>query len=142
MKKLINLYKKYEEVINYLIIGGLTTVISLAIYYISVITFLNPNNALELQIANIISWIGAVIFAYVTNRKVVFKSKNKNIKTEAIKFFGSRILTLLVDMLIMYLSVTVFKFNDKLMKIVSNIIIIVLNYILSKIFVFSRKGEK
>ena len=73
-----NLYKKYEELINYLIVGVLTTVVSLFIYYGSVLTFLNPNHALELQIANILSWIGAVAFAYVTNRTFVFKSKNQN----------------------------------------------------------------
>ena len=55
MKKILQMYKKYKELINYLIVGGLTTVISLAIYYISVFTFLNPENSIQLQIANILS---------------------------------------------------------------------------------------
>ena len=89
---MIELYKKYKEIINYLIFGVLTTVVSLATYYICVFTFLNPENPVELQIANIISWIFAVIFAYVTNRKYVFESKEKNKVKEATKFVGSRVL--------------------------------------------------
>ena len=61
MKKILELYKKHEEIINYLIVGGLTTVVSLLTYYICVFTILNPKDALELQIANIISWVCAVI---------------------------------------------------------------------------------
>ena len=78
MEKILNLYKKYKEIINYLIVGVLTTVVSLAVYYISVFTFLNPDNSIQLQIANILSWIAGVAFAYFTNRKYVFESKNKN----------------------------------------------------------------
>src|SRR5574344_2304183 len=71
MKKLIN---KYGEVIRYLIIGVLTTVVSLATYYLCVHTILNASNAIELQIANIISWVVSVTFAFFTNRSYVFKS--------------------------------------------------------------------
>ena len=90
-KKCVGLYRKYEEIINYLIVGVLTTVVSLAIYYGSVLTFLDPENAIQLQIANVISWIGAVAFAYVTNRKFVFKSHSKNRLSEAAKFVLSLI---------------------------------------------------
>ena len=75
MKKL---FKKYKEVIMYLIFGVLTTFFSIAIYWLLTITFLNPNIPIQLQIANILSWIGGVLFAYFTNRKYVFESKNKN----------------------------------------------------------------
>ena len=104
---MIELYKKYKEIINYLIFGVLTTVVSLATYYICVFTFLNPENPVELQIANIISWIFAVIFAYVTNRKYVFESKEKNKVKEATKFVGSRVFTLILDMGVMWLGVTI-----------------------------------
>ena len=70
-------YRKREEIINYLIVGVLTTVVSLLSYYILVFTILNPNNAIQLQLANIISWILAVLFAYITNRMFVFESKVK-----------------------------------------------------------------
>ncbi len=79
VKKFFNIYKKYEEIINYLIIGVLSTIVSLATYYILVYTVLDPKNAIELQIANIVSWVFAATFAYVANRKIVFKSKDKNI---------------------------------------------------------------
>lgn len=139
MKKLINIYKTYEEVLNYLIVGLLTTLVSLIVYYLCVFTILNPVNPFELQIANILSWFISVIFAYFTNRKYVFKSKNNNITKEISKFFGARLITLFIDMFFMFITVTMFKFNDKCMKIFSNIIVIILNYILSKMFVFIKK---
>ena len=138
MKKIMELYKKHEEIINYLIVGGLTTVVSLASYYLCVLTILNPNNALELQIANIISWICAVTFAYITNRKFVFKSKNKDIKKEVISFTSSRIVTLLMDMAIMWLMVTLMHFNDKIAKLVVQVVVTIGNYLLSKLFVFKK----
>ena len=136
---MIELYKKYKEIINYLIFGVLTTVVSLATYYICVFTFLNPENPVELQIANIISWIFAVLFAYVTNRKYVFESKEKNLIKEGIKFSGSRLITLFLDMLVMWLGVTVLKFSDTIIKIVSQVLIIIGNYIISKLFVFKKE---
>ena len=132
-------YHKNEEIFNYLIIGGLTTIVSLLTYYICVLTILNPKLPLELQIANIISWITSVIFAYITNRVIVFKSKEKNIKKEAIAFIGSRIITLLLDMLTMFILVTLLHTNDKIGKAISQIIIIIGNYIISKLFVFKKK---
>lgn len=138
MEKIMGIYKKYKEVINYLIVGGLTTVLSLGTYYICVYTFLNPENPLELQIANIIAWIVGVVFAYFTNRKFVFESKEKNKIKESAKFVGSRLTTLVLDMLIMWLGVTILCFNDKIMKIISQILVIVGNYVISKFFVFKK----
>lgn len=139
MKKLIKLYKKYEEIINYIIVGGLTTVVSLGTYYLCVFTFLDPNVAVELQIANIISWICCVTFAYFTNRIFVFKSKNDKKLKEAFKFYSSRIATLLMDMAIMFIFVTCLHLNDKIMKLVVQVIVTVANYIISKLFVFKKK---
>ena len=65
---MINIYKKYEEIINYLIIGVLTTIVSLISYYALTYTILDASKALELQVANVISWIVSVTFAYFTNR--------------------------------------------------------------------------
>jgi len=138
MKRIIELYKKYEEIINYLIVGGLTTVVSLASYYLCVLTILNPKDALELQIANIISWICAVTFAYVTNRKFVFKSKSKDIKREVISFTSARIVTLIMDMVIMWLMVTLMNFNDKIAKLIVQVVVTIGNYLLSKLFVFKK----
>lgn len=136
-----NIYHKNEEIWNYLIVGGLTTIVSLLSYYLCVLTILNPNNALELQIANIISWICAVTFAYFANRIYVFKSTNKNITKEAFNFVSSRILTLLLDMLSMFIIVSIFHINDKIGKIISQVLVMIGNYIISKLYVF-KKGEK
>ena len=139
MKKLKELYKKYEEIVNYLIVGVLTTIVSLAIYYGLVFTILNPNNAIQLQIANIVSWIVSVAFAFVTNRKYVFKSKNDKVSKEACSFVSSRVLTLLMDMGIMFLTVTVLKMNDKIAKLISQVVITIANYVFSKLFVFKKQ---
>ena len=130
--------KKYKEIIMYLIFGVLTTLVSLATYYLLTISLLNPNKAIELQIANIISWIISVTFAYFTNRKYVFESKNKSRLKEASKFYISRILTLILDMLIMFIGTTILQFNDRIIKLIAQIIIIVSNYLLSKLFIFKN----
>ena len=139
MKKL---YLKYKEIINYLIFGVLTTVVSLATYYGLTLTILNPDKAVELQIANIISWIAAVTFAYFTNRKWVFENKDKaNIK-EASKFYLSRVSTLLIDMALMFIFVTKLGVNDKIMKLVVQVVVTILNYIFSKFIVFREKKNE
>ncbi|MQM73063.1 MAG: GtrA family protein [Eubacteriaceae bacterium] len=141
MKKYIySLYIKYKEIINYLIVGVLTTIISLAVYYLCTITFLNPKNAFQLQLANVISWIVSVTFAYFTNRKYVFESKNPHIFKEASAFFLARVGTLLMDMGIMFLCVTLMGMNDKIAKLISQVVVIISNYIFSKLFVF-KKGQ-
>ena len=139
MEKLISLYKKYKEIVNYLIVVGLTTVVSLGVYYGCVLTILDPEVAVQLQAANIISWIAAVTFAYFTNRKFVFESKNENKLKEAAAFYGSRVTTLLVDMGCMFLMVTLFGWNDKIAKLIVQVIVTVANYVLSKFIVFRKK---
>lgn len=142
MEKIKDLYLKYKEIINYLIVGILTTIVALAVYYISVFTFLNPENSVQLQIANILSWIAGVTFAYFTNRKFVFESKEKNKIKEASKFVLARVITLFMDMIIMWLGVTILHGNDKIMKLISQVVITISNYIFSKIFVFTRATEE
>lgn len=141
LKGIINLYNQYKEIINYLIFGFFTTIISLVVYYLLVYSILDSNNAIELQIANIMSWIAGVIFAYITNRKFVFNSKNEKIGKELLSFVSSRIITLVIDMLIMFVGVTLLKGNDKILKLISQIVVIVSNYVFSKLFVF-RKVKK
>lgn len=135
MKEII---KRNREIISYLIIGVLTTIVSLVSYYILTITILSPNNPIELTIANIISWILSVLFAYITNRKYVFQSKDKNILKEASKFTLSRVTTLIIDILLMFIFVSLLHFNDKIIKLLVQVIIIILNYIFSKLLVFKK----
>lgn len=135
------LYIQYKEIINYLIVGGLTTVVSLVSYYVCVLTFLDPNDPLQLQIANVISWILAVSFAYITNRKYVFESKNSHVLQELTAFFGARVATLLLDMGCMALMVSVLHMNDKFSKILVQFIIVIANYLFSKFLVFRKNTD-
>lgn len=141
MNNIKKLYIKYKEIINYLIVGVLTTIVSLSTYYLLVFTILNPKNSIQLQIANIVSWIVSVAFAYVTNRKYVFESKEKNKLKEAGMFFFARVLTLLLDMAIMFVGVTVLHLNDKIFKLISQVAITISNYLISKLFVFKKNSD-
>lgn len=131
--------EKYGEIVRYLIVGILTTVVSLGTYYGCVFTLLNPENALQLQLANVLSWIIAVTFAYATSRIYVFQSKQENILREMAAFYSSRLLTLFMDMAIMFIMVTLCRVNDKLAKLVVQVVVTVANYVFSKIFVFRRE---
>ena len=133
-----DLYSKHKEIINYLIVGGLTTVVSLGVYYACVLTVLDPNNPVQLQVANVISWIAAVLFAYFTNRKYVFESHDPNMLREGAAFFASRIGTLLMDMGTMFVLVTLLGVNDKIAKLIVQVIVTVGNYVFSKFFVFKK----
>lgn len=134
---MVKLFNKYKEVVLYLIFGVLTTLVSLLTYYGLTITLLDPNDAFKLQLANIIAWVISVLFAFFTNKIFVFESKNSTIK-ELPKFFGLRIITLLLDMLIMYIGVTRLLFNDKIVKLFSETFVIISNYIFSKLIVFKK----
>lgn len=132
------IYYKNPEVWNYIIVGLLTTIVSLSTYFIVTRTFLDPSVDLELQIANVISWVFAVIFAYITNRIFVFKSKNKQIFREIVAFIVSRLASLFMDMGCMFFIVTILSLSDIYGKIISQIVVTVANYFLSKIFVFKK----
>ena len=146
MQELKELYYKHKEIINYLIFGVLTTIVSLATKYLLLFTILDASNAIQLQIAIITSWITACLFAYITNRIWVFESKSKEIIKEMVKFFISRLATLGMEMLIMFIFVTALGLNSDVWVIiwtlVSQVVIIIGNYILSKLIVFKNKKEK
>lgn len=143
--KIKDLYIKYKEIINYLIFGVLTTIVNLVIKYILLFTILNPTNAFQLQVAIIISWIAGVLFAYFTNRKFVFESKNENKLKEFISFVVARISTLLLEMFIMWFFVTLLKLNSDLyvviFTLVAQVAVVIGNYIFSKLFVFKKTDK-
>jgi len=141
MNKIIELYKKHKEIINYVIVGGLTTVASMAIFYGSTWTFLDGHDPFQLQVANVLSWVGAVLFSYIANRLFVFESKNPNIFKELIAFVSSRLITLLLDMGTMFLLSSVLHINYNFAKIVAMVLVTVGNYVISKVFVF-KKGKE
>ena len=139
MEKLRALFRKYRELIAYVIVGGLTTVVSMALYYGSTWTFLDGSDALQVQIANVISWIGAVAFAYVTNRVFVFQSHSTAVFREIVSFVSSRVLTLLLDMGCMWLMVTAIGVDHRIAKLVSMVLVTVGNYVISKLLVFKKE---
>lgn len=146
MQKIKELYLKYKEIINYLIFGVLTTIVSLATKYLLLFTILDASNAFQLQIAVVTSWVTACLFAYITNRIWVFESKSKEILKEMAKFFAARLATLGMEMLIMFIFVTALGLNSDMWVVVwtlvSQVLIIIGNYILSKLIVFKEKKEK
>lgn len=132
-RKLWEFYRKHLEVINYLFIGGCTTVISILSYALFAKVF-----DLDLVIANILSWIISVLFAYFTNRVIVFNSKNKDYFKEFISFTGSRVITLVLDTLLMILFVKSMGMNDLIAKIIVQVVVIIGNYLISKLLVFKK----
>ena len=143
INKLKNLYRKYEEIISYLFFGVLTTVVSFGSYLIFANLFFPEKTDLDIQIANVLSWICAVTFAYITNRIWVFKSKAKGkaqIK-EMFEFALARIASLIVDMAMMYILYSVIHMDDTIAKIIVQFVIVAMNYILSKVIIFKKVDE-
>ena len=133
MKKLI---EKYHEQISYLFWGGMTTLVSYATYFVFSRLF-----DLDPLISNVLSWICAVAFAYVTNKIFVFRSASWEpgvVANEVWKFVSARIFSFFLEMAIMFVFVTVLHFNDMIIKILANIIVIILNYVLSKFVIFKK----
>lgn len=143
INKIKKLYKKYEEIINYIIVGVLTTIVSIASYYFFRFLIFTKDSNFDIQVCTVISWILAVLFAFVTNKRYVFKSKEKgrNGLKEMIKFYASRVATLLVEMLSMYIMTDLIDINDKIAKIIVQFIITILNYLFSKVFVFKKSNS-
>ncbi|MCD7808383.1 MAG: GtrA family protein [Erysipelotrichaceae bacterium] len=130
--------KLSKELVMYIIMGIGTTVVSLLSYYI----LANPLH-MNYQIANIISWILAVSFAYITNRKYVFESKindSKGILKEVISFFSARLSTLVIEMVSMFVFVSLIHFDANIIKLLNQGIVLVLNYVFSKLFVFKSES--
>lgn len=136
-KKIKELFLKNREIVMYLLFGVLTTVVSLFTYYVCTTLFLDVVDAVQLQIANVIAWIVSVTFAYITNKKFVFHSRNSVVK-EIQSFYVSRLGTLAIDMFLMYLLVTYMGIHDIAAKVFVQVVVIVSNYILGKFLVFKE----
>ena len=129
-------WEKYKDVILYLVFGVFTTVVNIVTYWVCV-HLLGTN----VMVGTILAWALAVFFAYVTNRSMVFHSADtgtQEIVKEIISFFACRIGTGVVDWAIMLIFVTILHFNDMIVKILANFIVIVLNYVLSKFVIFKK----
>ena len=131
------IYEKYKDVIPYLFFGVCTTIVNVVAYWVSAHLF-----HLGTMLSTVIAWILAVLFAYVTNRKWVFHSTavgTHEIVKEMLSFFSCRLATGVVDWLSMFVFVDVLGWNDLIIKIVANIVVIVLNYVASKLIIFKKK---
>ncbi|MDD5934338.1 MAG: GtrA family protein [Clostridiales bacterium] len=128
-----------KETVSYVIVGLLTTAVNLLSYRLLRIQF-----GINELLANIIAWVVAVIFAYVTNNLFVFGSgieeKGKEI-TKIIKFFSARLVTLGIEEVGILIFVTWMKFPDMIVKLALAVIVIVVNYIFSKLFIFTKKQD-
>ena len=141
MKKLWNLawdlYRKYEEGINYLIFGFLAFVLNYVLYFVFA-------SMLQMHYmgATALSWLLTVVFAYWTNRTFVFKSKNKDARSlgkDFIAFIGARVATELLELALMFLMVDCADINEYMSKFVCQVIVILANYFLSKLWIFKKK---
>lgn len=138
VEKIKNLYEKNKEIISYLIFGILTTLVNFIVYYITATVL-----GVDPVIGNIIAWFISVLFAYITNRIFVFRSERngfKGILSEMAAFFLARIASaVFCDVGTFALMVKVFGINDYISKIVTQVMVVIMNYVLSKLVIFRKK---
>ena len=140
IQKIKQLIKKYEEIIKYLIIGVLTTALNYTVFVILVNVV-----KMEMHASNLIAWLVGVIFAYFTNKLFVFESKSFKVQVlgkEIISFGAARVFSLLLEEIILYIFVDLLNMNKLIIKLIANIIVIIVNYILSKFFIFKKNKEQ
>lgn len=137
MKKIKDLLAKYWEVITYLVFGVLTTVVNYLVY-LPVYNLLGLSAALS----NAIAWVVAVAFAYLTNKPFVFKSHDWSSKTvipELTKFVSCRIASGAAETLILLVTVDILRWNGNLWKVITSVLVVIMNYFASKLVVFRKK---
>lgn len=130
-------YKKYKDILLYIFFGGLTTVVSFVSFWICCDFF-----GIHELISNTISWVASVTFAFFTNRIWVFCAPTNTwgeFFKQAAEFYGGRIFTYIFEQIIILIFVTILSFNELLIKLLANIGVLILNYLISKFFVFKKK---
>ncbi|MCD8089464.1 MAG: GtrA family protein [Clostridiales bacterium] len=144
MIKMEGIKKLYRsEVIRYLFFGGLTTVVGVGTYWLfsNALSVDGEITPLAVQLANFLSWILAVAFAYITNKLFVFESKSFKpsfLVREAGAFVSARVFSLVVEALWIFVT-TLLGLNDKIAKIIGQFFVVVINYVLSKLFIFKKE---
>ena len=138
--------KKHKEVVLYVVFGGLTTLVNYLVFYPLVnIPGMQDNVSWWTLVVNVIAWVAAVAFAYVTNKFFVFQSKDKSGKTvlrEIVSFVGARVASLLIEEAILALFVTLLHFNENLIKLIASVGTVIINYFFSKFVIFKKKKTK
>ena len=142
MEKIKELWIKYEEIITYLIVGVLNTIVSWAAFFICAYTILDAQVVWQNVLLSIISWVVGVVFGYFMNRKYVFKSKEPNIWKEFLQFSGGRVSTWILDAVMMVLMVNILSINETFSKLFVSVLVMIGNYLISKLFVFNKKKEE
>lgn len=133
------LYAQYRDVISYLFFGVCTTLVNMFAYWLAAYPF-----GWNVPASTVFAWILAVLFAYVTNRRWVFHSDAKTsreILREMASFFSCRLATGLLDLGCMFLFVDVLHWNDILIKALDNVLVVILNYVASKLLIFRKSGD-
>lgn len=139
INKVRALCKKYEEILIYLIVGVMTTIVSWGAAYLGKL-ILDTDISWQNTVNNTFSWAVGVLFAYPLNRRWVFKSTNPKIIKEFMGFAASRVSTLVMDVVIMWLTVNIFHMNYWIAKIfISSVIVTIANYVFSKLLIFNKK---
>ena len=140
------MYKKNEEAVNYLFFGVLAFLVNMAAYAAAAWVLHADNDKVVLVlIATAFAWVVAVLFAYWTNRTFVFKSKITDMAgvwKEFLSFVSARIVTGVMELVIMYVMVDLANIDDMISKLVCNVVVIISNYIFSKLWVFKKKEAK
>ncbi len=136
LKPLQPFWQRHREVLLYLLFGGLTTVISIGSFWLC-----EDGLGIQVHIANTISWLLAVLFAFVTNRLWVFQAPAKGaaLWMQLLRFYGGRLATFLAEEVILLVFITWLDFHELTVKIAAQIVVLILNYIVSKLFVFRSK---
>ncbi len=135
----ISWFNKFKEGLLYLFFGGCTTLVNIISFFV----FRKLN--ISIYISNIVAWLIAVVFAFVTNKLFVFESRGKEFKEtlkEAVSFFAFRVVSLLFDMGIMYVLIDLLSSNEMFAKVASNVFVIIINYVFSKLFIFAGNKNK
>lgn len=137
--KIKQLMIKYEEIIVYLIVGVINTVISWAAWFLCAYTVLDAQIVWQNIVLSLISWVVGVVAGYFMNRIWVFKSHEPNMVKEFAQFAGGRVATGLLDPVMMVIMVNVLKINEAFSKIFVSVFVMIGNYIISKFFVFKKE---
>ncbi len=145
LKKIADIYRNHLEGMRYLVFGALATIINLGVKFLLLFTILDASNEFELQTAVIISWIVACVFAYFTNRVLVFKSNSDKILKEAVSFVTARLVTLGMEMVIMFFFVTFLGLDSNLWvaiwSVFAQVVVILSNYVFSKLIIFKKESK-
>lgn len=137
MKQIIELMKKYKSFVAYAVFGVFTTIVNIVTYNVCYVNLEFSNT-----ISNIIAWVLAVTFAYLTNKVWVFDSKSwkwEALRREVPAFISCRLATGVMDLVIMFVAVDLLGWHAMLMKLLSNILVIILNYVFSKLVIFKKR---